>query len=116
MFLRVNLRGFRFKSYRRLNKIMYDVYGLRRTMYDVYGFMLKGKTKLRRSESKVKDHRQWQTCTFTGLETPDVTELQQIQGLGDDSACQAEIKNYAFTFKAFRCYYIALKVDFFLNK
>ncbi|XP_067644307.1 signal recognition particle subunit SRP68 isoform X2 [Eurosta solidaginis] len=37
-----------------------------------------------------------------------VTEMQQIQGMEDDNVYQKEIENLALTFKAFRCYYIAL--------
>lgn len=37
-----------------------------------------------------------------------VTEMQQITGMEEDPAYQAEIENQALTFKAFRCYYIAL--------
>ncbi|XP_033159318.1 signal recognition particle subunit SRP68 [Drosophila mauritiana] len=37
-----------------------------------------------------------------------VTEMQQINGLEDDATYQSEVENLAITFKAFRCYYIAL--------
>ncbi|XP_017122320.1 signal recognition particle subunit SRP68 [Drosophila elegans] len=37
-----------------------------------------------------------------------VTEMQQITGLEDDAKYQSEVENLAITFKAFRCYYIAL--------
>ncbi|KAH8257283.1 hypothetical protein KR038_006721, partial [Drosophila bunnanda] len=37
-----------------------------------------------------------------------VTEMQQINGMEDDAQYQSEVENLAITFKAFRCYYIAL--------
>ncbi|KAH8301243.1 hypothetical protein KR018_009226 [Drosophila ironensis] len=37
-----------------------------------------------------------------------VTEMQQINGLEEDAQYQGEVENLAITFKAFRCYYIAL--------
>ncbi|CAD7006680.1 signal recognition particle subunit SRP68 [Ceratitis capitata] len=37
-----------------------------------------------------------------------VTEMQQIQGMEDDTVYQDEMENLVLTFKAFRCYYIAL--------
>ncbi|XP_030372284.1 signal recognition particle subunit SRP68 [Scaptodrosophila lebanonensis] len=37
-----------------------------------------------------------------------VTEMQQISGMEEDSRYQEEVSNLALTFKAFRCYYIAL--------
>ncbi|XP_043647208.1 signal recognition particle subunit SRP68 [Drosophila teissieri] len=37
-----------------------------------------------------------------------VTEMQQISGLEDDAKYQSEVEHLAITFKAFRCYYIAL--------
>lgn len=37
-----------------------------------------------------------------------VTELQQLSGLEQDSAYQKEMDTLALSFKAFRCYYIAL--------
>lgn len=37
-----------------------------------------------------------------------VTEMQQITGLEEDASYQSEIDNLSYTFKAFRCYYIAL--------
>lgn len=37
-----------------------------------------------------------------------VTEMQQITGMEEDPVYQAEVEHLALTFKAFRCYYIAL--------
>ncbi|EDV50605.1 signal recognition particle subunit SRP68 [Drosophila erecta] len=37
-----------------------------------------------------------------------VTEMQQINGLEEDAKYQSEVEYLAITFKAFRCYYIAL--------
>ncbi|XP_017864181.1 PREDICTED: signal recognition particle subunit SRP68 [Drosophila arizonae] len=37
-----------------------------------------------------------------------VTEMQQISGMEEDTQYQSEVANLALTFKAFRCYYIAL--------
>ncbi|XP_060660741.1 signal recognition particle subunit SRP68 [Drosophila nasuta] len=37
-----------------------------------------------------------------------VTEMQQITGMEEDAQYQSEVANLALTFKAFRCYYIAL--------
>lgn len=37
-----------------------------------------------------------------------ITEMQQISGMEDDAVYQAEVEILALTFKAFRCYYIAL--------
>ncbi|KAH8380073.1 hypothetical protein KR009_008748 [Drosophila setifemur] len=37
-----------------------------------------------------------------------VTEMLQIQGMEEDALYQGEVENLAVTFKAFRCYYIAL--------
>ncbi|XP_017844104.2 signal recognition particle subunit SRP68 [Drosophila busckii] len=37
-----------------------------------------------------------------------VTEMQQIGGMEEDTKYQNEVANLALTFKAFRCYYIAL--------
>ncbi|EDW80022.1 uncharacterized protein Dwil_GK12346 [Drosophila willistoni] len=37
-----------------------------------------------------------------------VTEMQQIAGMEEDVQYQSEVANLAITFKAFRCYYIAL--------
>ncbi|KAM7356919.1 signal recognition particle 68 [Cochliomyia hominivorax] len=37
-----------------------------------------------------------------------VAEMQQTNGMEDDTVFQAEVENLSLTFKAFRCYYIAL--------
>lgn len=37
-----------------------------------------------------------------------ISEMQQISGMEEDSSYQNEIENLAVAFKAFRCYYIAL--------
>lgn len=37
-----------------------------------------------------------------------VTEMQLISGMEEDAQYQSEVANLALTFKAFRCYYIAL--------
>ena len=37
-----------------------------------------------------------------------VTEMQQITGMEEDATYQSEVNTLASTFKAFRCYYIAL--------